>query len=232
MAPRKLLLPIAAFSYLVACTPLPEPVTNLSQVPVTPPQDVKQDLEADNQTKPADKDEAATAKLPVMMTDSQADNQTDDQINDEMADDKIDANLTNHDEGANQDNQSASDIKQDDNALLDDNASIAEAGKKIAEQIPPPPPLPDPFNPVQLVGKTDQMVKTILGQPDYSFREQGVMIWHYKQTLCQILVFISDRPDEKSVIHVDIRAPLLGAVLLPSACYQAVGNRVFEIENN
>ncbi|MGC6516990.1 MAG: hypothetical protein ACON49_03075 [Candidatus Puniceispirillaceae bacterium] len=230
MIQRKLLLPIAAFSYLVACQPLPEPVTNLSQLPAAPPQEVP----ADNQTIFADTEKVAETKTPVIIPD----NQTISPKEPEKApqpDDEAQANQSKHDEAASHDDQPQADISADDSAsddsASDDIALGEEVGKKLAEQTPPPP-LPDPYNPVQLVGKTDHMVKTTLGQADYSFTEQGIMIWHYKQKPCQILVFISDRPDDKRVLHVDIRAPLLGTDLLPSACYQAVGNRVFEVENN
>ena len=90
----------------------------------------------------------------------------------------------------------------------------------------PPKPAPIiPLNPYQFNGRPLSEIAARLGIADRQFSEQGMMIQHYYMAMCHLLLFVDETGTGPVILHIDVRAPNLGANLEEEACFTQIGAR-------
>ena len=102
-------------------------------------------------------------------------------------------------------------------------APVEDIAEIVEEPVaPPPPPLPDPFDPVVLIGASPASLQATLGQHDHSFDNSGMSIHHYRQDACLMLVFINQANE---ITHIDLRHGIVNQQVDIAACHQELGVR-------
>ena len=90
----------------------------------------------------------------------------------------------------------------------------------------PPKPAPIiPLNPYQFTGRPLSEMAARLGVADRQFSEQGMMIQHYYMTMCHLLLIVDETGTGPVILHVDVRAPELGAGWEEETCFTQIGAR-------
>lgn len=90
----------------------------------------------------------------------------------------------------------------------------------------PPKPAPIiPLNPYQFTGRPLSEMAARLGVADRQFSEQGMMIQHYYMTMCHLLLIVDETGTGPIILHVDVRAPELGAGWEEETCFTQIGAR-------
>ena len=82
-----------------------------------------------------------------------------------------------------------------------------------------------PLNPYQFNGRPLSEIAARLGIADRQFSEQGMMIQHYYMAMCHLLLFVDETGTGPVILHIDVRAPNLGANLEEEACFTQIGAR-------
>ena len=93
--------------------------------------------------------------------------------------------------------------------------------------LPDPPKLAPiiPLNPYQFTGRPLSEMAARLGVADRQFSEQGMMIQHYYMTMCHLLLIVDETGTGPVILHVDVRAPELGAGWEEETCFTQIGAR-------
>ena len=90
----------------------------------------------------------------------------------------------------------------------------------------PPKPAPIiPLNPYQFTGRPLSEMAARLGVADRQFSEQGMMIQHYYMRMCHLLLIVDETGTGPVILHVDVRAPNLGAGWEEETCFTQIGAR-------
>ena len=90
----------------------------------------------------------------------------------------------------------------------------------------PPKPAPIiPLNPYQFTGRPLSEMAARLGVADRQFSEQGMMIQHYYMAMCHLLLIVDETGTGPVILHVDVRAPELGAGWEEETCFTQIGAR-------
>ena len=90
----------------------------------------------------------------------------------------------------------------------------------------PPKPAPIiPLNPYQFTGRPLSEMAARLGVADRQFSEQGMMIQHYYLAMCHLLLIVDETGTGPVILHVDVRAPELGAGWEEETCFTQIGAR-------
>ena len=90
----------------------------------------------------------------------------------------------------------------------------------------PPKPAPIiPLNPYQFTGRPLSEMAARLGVADRQFSEQGMMIQHYYMGMCHLLLIVDETGTGPVILHVDVRAPELGAGWEEETCFTQIGAR-------
>ena len=160
-----------------------------------------------------------------------------------LEDDKVDNNTEAKSDLSVEDlsEQKTVEIQSDDG--LEDNSSQTKiatftAPKPVSPQslltdpLPTKPQAPDPLDPYIFLEKSQSYLHSMIGKPDAQFNEQGILIAHYKEESCQLLAFLASDTEAARVIHIDVRPAFVDSSLDKDSCFQDLGKRADEIENN
>lgn len=98
--------------------------------------------------------------------------------------------------------------------------------KRVTVLPDPPKPAPIiPLNPYQFTGRPLSEMAARLGVADRQFSEQGMMIQHYYMGMCHLLLIVDETGTGPVILHVDVRAPELGAGWEEETCFTQIGAR-------
>ena len=90
---------------------------------------------------------------------------------------------------------------------------------------PPPPPPPPELAPASLVGSSVLMLRSRLGEADFTRSEGEVKTWQYRFETCVVDYFLVVDSDAARVVSWAWRAPLIGAQFDETACRRALASR-------
>ena len=90
---------------------------------------------------------------------------------------------------------------------------------------PPPPPPPPELAPASLVGSSVLMLRSRLGEADFTRTEGEVKTWQYRFETCVVDYFLVVESDAARVISWAWRAPVIGAQVDETACRRALASR-------
>ena len=94
----------------------------------------------------------------------------------------------------------------------------------VLPDLPKPAPI-IPLNPYQFTGRPLSEMAARLGVADRQFSEQGMMIQHYYMAMCHLLLIVDETGTGPVILHVDVRAPELGAGWEEETCFTQIGAR-------
>ena len=119
-------------------------------------------------------------------------------------------------------------------------ASVAQtgAGEQAEEELPqtgdlamaappppPPPPPPPELAPSSLVGSSVPMLRSRLGEADFTRTEGEVETWQYRFETCVVDYFLVVDSDTAKIVSWAWRAPVIGAQVDETACRRALAGR-------
>ena len=115
-------------------------------------------------------------------------------------------------------------------------AGVAQtgAGEQAEEELPqtgdlamaaPPPPPPPELAPSSLVGSSVLMLRSRLGEADFTRTEGEVETWQYRFETCVVDYFLVADSNAARVISWAWRAPVIGAQVDETACRRALAGR-------
>ncbi|MGB1668805.1 MAG: hypothetical protein ACPHE2_02680, partial [Candidatus Puniceispirillaceae bacterium] len=90
---------------------------------------------------------------------------------------------------------------------------------------PPPPPPPPELAPSSLVGSSVPMLRSRLGEADFTRTEGEVETWQYRFETCVVDYFLVVDSDAARVVSWAWRAPVIGAQVDETACRRALAGR-------
>ena len=90
---------------------------------------------------------------------------------------------------------------------------------------PPPPPPPPELAPSSLVGSSVPMLRSRLGEADFTRTEGEVETWQYRFETCVVDYFLVVDSDTAKIVSWAWRAPVIGAQVDETACRRALADR-------
>gem|GEM_PF-3431038 len=90
---------------------------------------------------------------------------------------------------------------------------------------PPPPPPPPELAPSSLVGSSVPMLRSRLGEADFTRTEGEVETWQYRFETCVVDYFLVVDSDTAKIVSWAWRAPVIGAQVDETACRRALAGR-------
>ena len=95
----------------------------------------------------------------------------------------------------------------------------------LAMAAPPPPPPPPELAPASLVGSSVPMLRSRLGEADFTRTEGEVETWQYRFETCVVDYFLVVDSDTAKIVSWAWRAPVIGAQVDETACRRALAGR-------
>ena len=89
----------------------------------------------------------------------------------------------------------------------------------------PPPPPPPELAPASLVGSSVLMLRSRLGEADFTRTEGEVETWQYRFETCVVDYFLVVDSDTAKIVSWAWRAPVIGAQVDETACRRALAGR-------
>ena len=105
--------------------------------------------------------------------------------------------------------------------------TLPETGDLAMAAPPPPPPPPPPpeLVPSSLVGTSVPMLRSRLGEADFTRGEGEMKTWQYRFDTCVVDYFLLAEGDVARVVGWAWRAPVIGVEIDETACRRALAGR-------
>ena len=102
---------------------------------------------------------------------------------------------------------------------------LPQTGDLAMAAPPPPPPPPPELAPASLVGSSVLMLRSRLGEADFTRTEGEVETWQYRFETCVVDYFLVVDSDTAKIVSWAWRAPVIGAQVDETACRRALAGR-------
>ena len=102
---------------------------------------------------------------------------------------------------------------------------LPQTGDLAMAAPPPPPPPPPELAPASLVGSSVLMLRSRLGEADFTRSEGEVKTWQYRFDTCVVDYFLIVESGAATVVSWAWRAPVIGASVDETACRRALAGR-------